>query len=234
MSCRSCCTRRPSCQSTVSFSFFLHWLLHCWLAADWKLFRWVFTSNLSNLLWTSFQPVTAWDFRLLTFRLSFHVIGEVVVVVVGTRTKSLLLQRKHGLSGAARHFLDHIRKRDKLNNPTLLNKHMCTLSILSEQAVSRSQCWAHDLARAFARLLLWFTQTDQRCSATLEMVSFVCLVWKFTLETLLDIWARPPTSSMLSLSSRDRGDPWIEFQALQLSRPRARPSLPQLRQRQRD
>lgn len=32
----------------------------------------------------------------------------------------------------------------------------------------------------------------------------------------------------------DRGDPWIEFEALQLSRPRARPSLPQLRQRQRD
>lgn len=62
------------------------------------------------------------------------------MVVVETWTKSLLHQRKHDLSGAVRHFLDHIRKRDKLNNPTLLNKHMYTLSILSEQALSRSQC----------------------------------------------------------------------------------------------
>lgn len=55
-------------------------------------------------------------------------------------TKCLLLKPKHGLSGAVRHFLDHIRKRDKLNNPTLLKEHMYTLSILSAQAAFRGQC----------------------------------------------------------------------------------------------
>lgn len=103
-------------------------------------------------------------------------------------TKCLLREPKHSLSGAVRHFLDHIRKRDKFNKPTLLNKHMCTLSILSARLPSQASVelmiWL-SVCRLF--VLKGQTEADsQSCAPTVDTSNLsLCLVWKLSSETFL-------------------------------------------------